>query len=317
MNNNAIDYLLELAEKNNCNKWLSYVIRFFIENKGVIDDSIKEDLADYLLQRKELPKIESVSTNFNLNSEKVVLKKLRHHSGVNALFDEQEIIFSPQLNIVYGLNGTGKSSYFRILNNMVGYAIPKNILPNVYDSSPKNINVDIEYSLDNINKSSVRWSNDSDNISDLQSIRVFDSEYTNKYLQKRDSDVLLIKPYALSYFSEISDLITEVKEIAKEKIKSNEKLLPNIDLEKTTESFKEFLNKDSFQEEDIIKIDSFKDFSLEERKLLENVKESINNLKKENPEDAIKLNEIKLKKLQKIESDFNTLIILFESVTLN
>ena len=303
MKNNAIDYLIELAENDKCNAWISYVIKYFIENQGVIDDNAKNDLADYLLQRKGIPELKSPSSKFNSNNEKIILKKLNHHSGVNALSDEQKISFSSQINIIYGLNGTGKSSYFRVLNNMTGHAKSKNILHNVYSDSPKNINVDVEYLLDNTPKSST-WSNTS-NISDLRSIRVFDTEYTNNYLQKRNSDELLIKPYALSYFSEISDLIIEIKELAEEKIKFDRESLPDIDLERVTESFREFLNRDSFSKEDIVKIKSFEKFSSKEKNQLENIKKSIDNLKKSNSEDAIKINEIKLDKLKKIKSEFD------------
>mgnify|MGYP000884652961 CR=1 FL=1 len=310
MKNNAIDYLIELAENDKCNVWVSYVIKYFIENQGVIDDNVKNDLADYLLQRKEIPELKSPSSKFNLNNEKIILKKLNHHSGVNALSDEQKISFSSQINIIYGLNGTGKSSYFRVLNNMTGHAKSKNILHNVYSDSPKNINVDIEYLLDNSLKSST-WSNTS-NISDLRSIRVFDTEYTNKYLKKRNSDELLIKPYALSYFSEISDLIIEIKELAKEKIKFDGESLPNIDLDKVTESFREFLNKDSFEKEDIVKMKKFEIFSSKEKKQLDNTKKSIEDLSKSNSEDAIKINEIKLDKLEKIKSEFDRIIALLK-----
>ena len=44
---NAIDYLIELAEKDDCNVWLSYIIKFFIEKRGIIDDDEIDDLADY------------------------------------------------------------------------------------------------------------------------------------------------------------------------------------------------------------------------------------------------------------------------------
>lgn len=310
MKNNAIDYLIELAENDKCNAWISYVIKYFIENQGVIDDNAKNDLADYLLQRKEMPKLKSPSSKFNSNNEKIILKKLNHHSGVNALSDEQKISFSSQINIIYGLNGTGKSSYFRVLNNMTGHAKSKNILHNVYSNSPKNINVDVEYLLDNTPKSS-SWSNTS-NISDLRSIRVFDTEYTNNYLQKRNSDELLIKPYALSYFSEISDLIIEIKELAKEKIKFDGESFPNIDLEKVTEPFREFLNKDSFEKEDIVKIKSFENFSSKEKNQLEKAKKSIEDLNKSNSADAIKINEIKLEKLKKIKLEFKKIITLLE-----
>lgn len=310
MKNNAIDYLIELAKNDKCSAWISYVIKYFIENQGVVDDNAKNDLADYLLQRKGIPELKSPSYEFNSNNEKIILKKLNHHSEVNALSDEQKISFSSQINIIYGLNGTGKSSYFRILNNMIGHAKLKNILHNVYSDSPKNINVDIEYLLDNTPKSST-WLNTS-NISDLRSIRVFDTEYANNYLQKRNSDELLIKPYALSYFSEISDLIIEIKELAKGKIKFDRESLPNIDLEKVTESFREFLNKDSFEKEDIIKIKSLENFSSKEKNQLEKAKKSIEVLNKSNSADAIKINEIKLEKLKKIKLEFKNLITLLE-----
>lgn len=272
MKNNAIDYLIDLAEKGDCNAWLSYIIKFFIENKGIIDDNVKNDLADYLLQRKKIPNIVSPSNNFSTKNEKIILTKLEHLSGVNALSEEQSITFSPAMNIIYGLNGTGKSSYFRILNNMTGQMNSKNILQNIFSDSPKNIDVNIEYSIDDTQKSSA-WSNTS-TISDLRSIRVFDTEYTNKYLQKRNADELLIKPYALSYFSEISELIVKIKELSEEKIKSDEEALPDINLDKVTENFREFLKKDRFEEVDI--------------------------------------NKIKLDKLQKIKSEFKSLMILLE-----
>jgi len=265
---------------------------------------------NYLLQRKKIPNIVSPSNNFSTKNEKIILTKLEHLSGVNALSEEQSITFSPAMNIIYGLNGTGKSSYFRILNNMTGQMNSKNILQNIFSDSPKNIDVNIEYSIDDTQKSSA-WSNTS-TISDLRSIRVFDTEYTNKYLQKRNEDELLIKPYAFSYFSEISELIVKIKELSEEKIKSDEEALPDINLDKVTENFREFLKKDRFEEVDIKKIKSFESFSSEERSQLENVKKSIENLQKANSADAIKINKIKLDKLQKIKSEFKSLMILLE-----
>ena len=193
---------------------------------------------------------------------------------------------------------------------MTGQMNSKNILQNIFSDSPKNIDVNIEYSIDDTQKSSA-WSNTS-TISDLRSIRVFDTEYTNKYLQKRNADELLIKPYALSYFSEISELIVKIKELSEEKIKSDEEALPDINLDKVTENFREFLKKDRFEEVDIKKIKSFESFSSEERSQLENVKKSIENLQKANSADAIKINKIKLDKLQKIKSEFKSLMILLE-----
>ena len=74
MKNNAIDYLIGLAEKDDCNTWLSYIIKLFIEKQGIIDENEKNDLANYLLQRKEIPNIASPSTNFSTKNEKIIVQ---------------------------------------------------------------------------------------------------------------------------------------------------------------------------------------------------------------------------------------------------
>jgi predicted ATPase len=45
---------------------------------------------------------------------------LEHIQGVNALKQNQTIKFNNSVTILYGLNGAGKSRYFKILNEIVG-----------------------------------------------------------------------------------------------------------------------------------------------------------------------------------------------------
>jgi predicted ATPase len=45
------------------------------------------------------------------------LKLIENIENVNALATKQSIIINPNLTIVYGGNGTGKSGYIRLLNN--------------------------------------------------------------------------------------------------------------------------------------------------------------------------------------------------------
>ena len=48
---------------------------------------------------------------------KVELMKLTHHQGVNAIAKDQEIIFCDEgITLLFGQNRSGKSGYFRILN---------------------------------------------------------------------------------------------------------------------------------------------------------------------------------------------------------
>ena len=72
---NAIDYLIELAEKDDCNAWLSYIIKFFIEKRGIIDDDelylgenekINDSaIFDSLYNNAEIASIETAATTYS------------------------------------------------------------------------------------------------------------------------------------------------------------------------------------------------------------------------------------------------------------
>ncbi|MGC8000652.1 AAA family ATPase, partial [Salmonella enterica] len=74
-----------------------------------------------------------------------VIKQLIHKSGVNALAENQKIKFNSQVNVIYGLNGSGKSSYFRILNEMLGGENQTPIRPNIYRKDNEPVSVELKY----------------------------------------------------------------------------------------------------------------------------------------------------------------------------
>lgn len=55
--------------------------------------------------------------------------------GVNALSSQQKLEIGPQLTIIYGKNGSGKSSYSRIFNNAFMSRGDKTLLPNIYSKT--------------------------------------------------------------------------------------------------------------------------------------------------------------------------------------
>lgn len=125
----ADEYLLEYANSEKCNKWIAKVIRSFLRNDS---EMYIQDLANELLGIAEFTLPDEIIRTVVTSSNEVCLKELVHHSGVNALANDQIIRFNPQVNIIYGLNGTGKSSYFRILNEMIGGENITPISPNIY-----------------------------------------------------------------------------------------------------------------------------------------------------------------------------------------
>ena len=127
--NHAKDYLSEFA--NNKPEWFKALIKDAIETNGSIGQSRVDAIFENLLNGTPL----QVQT-YNLSSaqqysQKLLFESLTHVSGVNALSENQTIKFSPDVTILYGLNGSGKSGYFRILNNISG-GVYKEIIHNIY-----------------------------------------------------------------------------------------------------------------------------------------------------------------------------------------
>lgn len=65
----------------------------------------------------------------------VSLVSIFHHCGVNALAEDQTLSFSPQLTVVYGDNGAGKTGYIRILKSACRARGQEDILGNVVSGS--------------------------------------------------------------------------------------------------------------------------------------------------------------------------------------
>ena len=65
----------------------------------------------------------------------VALTSLTHHSGVNALAQDQMIAFGAPLTVVYGANAAGKSGYTRILKRACRARGAEDILGNVLEAA--------------------------------------------------------------------------------------------------------------------------------------------------------------------------------------
>ena len=108
MPSNAEEYLLEYANDSKCAEWLNKVIKVFLANKK--DDYI-EALAKELIGICDCTLEELSTETADIENTEVVLMKLKHVSGVNALANDQVIKFSQNANVIYGLNGTGQSKF--------------------------------------------------------------------------------------------------------------------------------------------------------------------------------------------------------------
>lgn len=200
--NHAKDYLSEFA--NNKPEWLKALIKDAIETNGSIEELRINEIFDSLLNSTPLQAQSHNLSSAQRSSQKLLFGSLTHVSGVNALCENQTIKFSPDVTVLYGLNGSGKSGYFRILNNISG-GVHKEIKPNIYTSEglKKDLNVSIKYELGNSHKQ-YSWTDSHATHSDFYGAKVFDSSYLNGLLQTKNPDETIIYPLGLHLFGYIA-----------------------------------------------------------------------------------------------------------------
>lgn len=291
----ADGYLADYANSEKCNTWVAKVIKTFLQNDS---EAHIQELADDLLGIAEYTLADESVRIVDTSSNEVYLKELVHHSGVNALADNQMIRFTPQVNIIYGLNGTGKSSYFRILNEMIGGENTTPIRPNIYRDDTQNVSVDVKYCIDGVEKR-ISWDGSCRGLEELKSLRVFDSAYTRDLLRKRNSDELVVKPYGLNVFSDLILYIDQIIDKANEIILQKYENCPQIRVEGISEEIASLLIKEEYTEDDELKIRAiFASEAITESKIHEKEGE-INNLKIGNPKDKIVILEAKKEHAEK------------------
>lgn len=289
----AEDYLLEYANDPKGNIWVSKVIKVLLAGKcGEYTETLARDLIGL-----RVCTVDGLGINNAIeNTSMVVLNELNHISGVNALAGRQKIKFSRNVNVIYGLNGTGKSSYFRILNEMVGGKRETPILPNVYSDYSDPILVSLKYSVDGVPGEQV-WDGTTRAIGALSPVRVFDSIYTEAMLKKREADELVVKPYGLNVFEELNSFLTIIVSKAEEILEDEEKQIPNIDWTSIRDEEKDRFSKESFTDSDQQVIEQyFLDLNasgLEGR--IKSVEEEISKLQEQNPDDKLKIHNTKLR----------------------
>ena len=179
-------------------KFWQVAIDRLIKNNELTDTDI-EDIKEICKVDQGLSNIEFDAVDFedlrdfanNLTSSKdVIVSKISNVDNVNALSKTCELVFAPKgLTVIYGDNGSGKSSYVSILKhacNTRGHK-PK-INDNLYDPEcfGNDKKADIEFTIDGANFHTVNLINEEVNDSALKSVDVFDTFSANHYIEGED-----------------------------------------------------------------------------------------------------------------------------------
>lgn len=163
--------------------------RFLLENSG-------------LLKKTEQPKI-AISTckeRVDAYTTDLLLKKVTQVEGVNALAEEQTIEFNPNLTIIYGANGSGKSGYIRLFKKAFISRNNEEICQNIYlTAGHKKISAD--FAFESIgNTYTLNYPKDI-NKTDFLQFSVFDNKAASVHLNEKNE--FEFRPIGLNYFSEL------------------------------------------------------------------------------------------------------------------
>ena len=222
----AKDYLLELANEQKTHGWQKELIIRIVNTNGKLSDSDIDIVFQLLINNSACL---SVVPSAPIESSKEIrLVNLIHHKGVNALASEQIISFSNDITLLYGPNGSGKSSYFRIINEIVGGNHQTEVRSNIYNDIASPIDVELSYTLAGVD-GTIRWDGTQRAIEPLNLVSVFDTSYTDSFLEKRSADTAIVAPYGLHLFSVLTDSMEKLKARLNSKISDIKNSLPQID----------------------------------------------------------------------------------------
>jgi hypothetical protein len=119
----VIDFLWDWAES--AGNWAKLLVHKVVSKEdALVEDDRKEIYNGFLhdiglaTEEKEIPEI--TRPKFSTSEVDIELVKISKVSGVNRLAPGQLLEFSPNLTVVYGENGSGKTGYGRVLKNF-GY----------------------------------------------------------------------------------------------------------------------------------------------------------------------------------------------------
>lgn len=206
------DILLDFYNDTSKAKWARDLVGKVILTDGHM---VSSDLEGILNEILSPPATLSVNLSAFIDSPypHIEIKKLTHHGGIKALAADQTINFCNEGHTyLFGQNGSGKSSYFRILNQLAKGNLSYSLDGNIYVGATSPKSVSVEYTVNGVARFFV-WDCVASPPIELSHLRLFDSQYANLYLLSRGSNEYIFKSYHLQRFAKLAEAVSVLKDL--------------------------------------------------------------------------------------------------------
>lgn len=117
-------------------KWITTLRNKICESGKLEESDIEKAFNDILCDKTNI-NVPLLPKESNDNSKAMSLYRLYNNKNVSGLADGKEIIFSPFFTLLYGMNGTGKSTIYKVLKD--AFHSNQDIKPNIYKSPIKSV----------------------------------------------------------------------------------------------------------------------------------------------------------------------------------
>ena len=189
---------------------------------------------------------EDIEEEFTVDSQ-VMLKRISEVQGVSALKPTRPLEFTKGLNVVYGANGCGKTSYVKVLKKAESPKENIKIYSNIFEDEIVPAKATLVFDEDGV-ESLIHWSMSNQRVCP---IRIYDTDVAHRFVT--DSTETVYEPKLLHIFTLMSEIYDSLnKEI------SDEIATKNISLVSVP---KEFMATDLYRKYENLKSNSdFDDF---------------------------------------------------------
>ncbi|WP_151808645.1 AAA family ATPase [Acinetobacter soli] len=225
--NTAEDITIWLHMQKN---WIQEATVRLLKNRELSNEDIEDLLT--LIKTEEGQQVSTYRDFPELNTSVGIGNVLSFNSignivGIENLSPKKPLIFNHNnLVVVYGHNGSGKSSYSKIIKNISGKPRAPELRANVFSPVQTEKKCEISYSK-NGQTQTIEWKVGDGVLDDLRSVDIFDTEEAEYYLNKEK--VSSYTPYVLKLFESLAQVCDVIKfrlQDEQSKLKSNLPSLP-------------------------------------------------------------------------------------------